>query len=202
MLESYKSGICRLWNSKNYWCLRWTWCQLCFRIEGISIHYHSDLLNKNPGHASAQHNNHETDCTSSWEQYRMLHSTIVQGLPELHVQKVGNFWCGNSCIWINYGQLWHTVYSQLSFVMPQVSDTHCGLQSCDGVSDGKLLVPVKDVKFPHEQEPSLVFLFDQFFSGTIEEKPLHRGVCHIVYFGANSGESRSLGSAQICRTFL
>jgi hypothetical protein len=56
--------------------------------------------------------------------------------------------------------------------MPQLSDTHCW-QWCGGVSDGRLLVPVKDVKFLHEKEPSLVFLFDQFFSGTIEEKPLY-----------------------------
>jgi hypothetical protein len=159
MLEAYKSGICRSWNGKTYWSLRWTWCQQCFRIEGISIHYHSDVLNKNPDHAVAQHNSHETDCTSYREQHRLLHSTIEQGLLEVCVQKVSIFWHGNSCISISYDQLWHTVYSQLSFVMPQVRDTHCW-QSCGGVSDGRLLVPMKDVKFPHEQEPSLVFLFD------------------------------------------
>ena len=114
----------------------------------ISIHYHSDTLNKNPAHASAQHSSHETDCTSYWGQHRLLHSTIVQGLLELRVQKVSILWCGNSCIWINYDQLWHTVYSQLSFVMPQVSDTHCR-QSCGAVSDGRLLPPVKDVKSFH-----------------------------------------------------
>lgn len=129
---------------KDSWCLRWTLCQLCFRTEGISICYHSDVLNKNPGHASTQHNSHETDCISYWEQHGLLHSTIAQGLLEVRVQKVSIFWCGNSCIWINYDQLWHTVYSQLSFVMPQVSDTHCW-QSCGGVSDSRLLVPVKEV---------------------------------------------------------
>ena len=56
----------KVWNKKNYCCLRWTWCQLCFRIEGISVHYHSDAPNKNQGHASAQYNSHETDCTSYW----------------------------------------------------------------------------------------------------------------------------------------
>lgn len=149
----------------------------------------------------AQHNSHETDCTSYWQQHRLLHSTIEQGLLEVRVQKVSIFWCGNSCIWISYDQLWHTVYSHLSFVMPQVSDTHCW-QSCGGVSDGRLLVPVKDVKFLHEQEPSLVFLFDQFFSGTIEEKPLYWGMCHIIYFGTNSRVKRPLVSAQICRILL
>lgn len=176
MLESYKSGICRLWNDNDYWCLRWTLCQLCFRIEGISIHYHSDVLNKTqamlPHSTTAMRN----DCTSYSEQHKLLHSTIAQGLLEVCVQKVSIFGRGNSCIWINYDKLWHTVYSHLSFVKPQVSDTHCR-QSCSGVSDGRLLVPVKDVKFPCEQEPSVVFLFDHFFSVTIEEKTVFRGMC-------------------------
>lgn len=115
------------------------------------------------------------------------HSTTAMRLTALHTES--NTGCFTPLLCRDYQ---NSVYGKLAS-----SDV-----SCDGVSDGKLLVPAKDVKFPHEQEPSLVFLFDQFFRGTIEEKPLHRGVCHIMYFGANSGENRSLGSAQKCRTFL
>lgn len=63
---------------------------MCFRIEGIGIHYHFDVLNKNPGHASAKHNSNE-DYSSHQDQRKLLHSIIAQGVVAVCVQNVHIF---------------------------------------------------------------------------------------------------------------